>query len=309
MQMTETQTYTIEQVSFRADGNVELRGNLYIPTTGDGPFPAVTLSMGYGGVKEQGALPYAEAFASAGFVVLFHDHRGFGESGGTPRQDINPWQQIEDWRRAITYLESRPEVDQDRIGLWGSSYSGGHALVLGATEPRLKAVVSQVPTISGYQQGLRRVNPEKLAALEASFAADDRAQLAGEEPHRIALVSDGSVPASYTDPEAVSFYLQPIPDGLWENNVTVRSTRAARAYEPGIFIGRVSPTPLLMIVGDNDRVTPTDLALEAYQRALEPKELLVFPGGHFDAYLGEFDATSGAALRWFTRHLNAGRVE
>lgn len=295
--------FTIERVAFRADGNVELRGNLYIPTTADGPHPALTLSGGYGGVKEQGALPYAEVFASAGFVVLFHDHRGFGESGGTPRQDINPWQQIEDWRRAITYLESRPEVDQERIGLWGSSYSGGHALVLGATEPRLKAIVSQVPTISGYQQGLRRVNPDNLAALEASFAADDRAQLAGEEPHRIALVSDGSVPASYTDPEAVSFYLQPIPDGLWENNVTVRSTRAARAYEPGIFIGRVSPTPLLMIVGDNDRVTPTDLALEAYQRALAPKELLVFPGGHFDAYLGEFDATSGAALRWFTRHL------
>jgi fermentation-respiration switch protein FrsA (DUF1100 family) len=58
-----------------------------------------------------------------------------------------------------------------------------------------------------------------------------------------------------------------------------------------------------MIVGDNDTVTPTDLALEAYQRALPPKELLVFPGGHFDAYLGEFEATSGAARQWFTSHL------
>lgn len=94
--------------------------------------------------------------------------------------------------------------------------------------------------------------------------------------------------------------MQPIPDGLWENNVTVRSTRAARAYEPGIYIGRVSPTLLLIIVGDNDRITRTDLALEAYQRAFPPTELLVFPGGHFDAYLGEFEATSGAALQWFT---------
>lgn len=298
-----TDKYTIERVSFLADCNVQLRGNLYIPSTGQGPYPALTLSMGYGGVKEQGALPYAEAFASAGFVVLFHDHRGFGESEGTPRQDINPWQQIEDWRRAITYLQSRPEVDRERIGLWGSSYSGGHALVLGATEPRLKAIVSQVPTISGYQQGLRRVNPSNLAALEASFAADDRAQLDGGEPHRIALVSDGSVPASYTDPEAVAFYLQPIPDGLWENNVTVRSTRAARMYEPGVYVGRISPTPLLMIVGDNDRITPTDLALDAYQRALPPKKLLIFPGGHFDAYLDEFEKTSGAALQWFTSHL------
>jgi hypothetical protein len=72
--MTKTQDkFTIERVGFRADGNVELRGNLYVPATGDGPYPALTLSMGYGGVKEQCAVPYAEAFGSAGFVALFHD--------------------------------------------------------------------------------------------------------------------------------------------------------------------------------------------------------------------------------------------
>lgn len=303
----DTNTFKIEQVAFRADGEIQLHASLYVPTTGKGPFPGLTMTVGYGGVKEQGALPYAEAFARAGFVVLFHDHRGFGESEGTPRQDINPWRQIEDWRRAITYLQSRDEVDSERIGLWGSSYSGGHALVLGATDSRLKAVVSQVPTISGHQQGLRRVNPTAVAALEASFADDDLGQLRGEEPRRIALVSDdGVTPASYTDPEAVAFYLQPIPDGLWENHVTIRSTRAARSYEPGIYVDKVSPTPLLMIVGETDRVTPTDLALAAYERALEPKELVIFPGGHFDAYLKDFETTSGAAVRWFIQHLVQG---
>jgi fermentation-respiration switch protein FrsA (DUF1100 family) len=301
----EQNDFTIEEVAFRADGNVQLTGNLYIPTAGHGPFPGVTMSVGYGGVKEQGALPYAEAFARAGFVVLFHDHRGFGGSEGEPRQDINPWRQIDDWRRAITCLQSRPEVDADRIGLWGSSFSGGHALVLGATDTRLKAVVSQVPTISGHQQWLRRHSPIAATALEASFASDDLAQLNGEEPRRIALVADdGVTPATYTDPEAVSFYLQPIPDGLWENHVTLRSSRAARTYEPGIYVDKVSPTPLLMVVGDNDRVTPTDLALTAYQNALPPKELVTFSGGHFDAYLSQFETTSGAAVRWFRRHLN-----
>lgn len=302
--MTENhKDFTIQEVAFRADGDLELRGNLYIPSAGEGPYPALTMSVGYGGVKEHGTVPYAEAFVKAGFVVLLHDHRGFGRSDGEPRQDINPWRQIDDWRRAVTYLQTRDEVDPARIGLWGSSYSGGHAIVMGATDPRIKAVVAQVPTISGYQQGLRRVPAAALAKLEESFAADELAQLKGEEPHRIALVSDGSTPAAYTDPEAVSFYLQPLPDGAWENNVTIRSTRAARAYEPGIFITRVSPTPLMMVVGDNDTVTPTDLALEAYQQALPPKELVLFPGGHFDGYLSQFHTTSSAALRWFQEHL------
>ena len=123
---------------------------------------------------EHGLDSFARVYAEAGFVVLVHDHRGFGASDGQPRCDVDPWRQIADWRYAISYLESHPAVDADRIGLWGSSYAGGHALVLGATDRRLKAVVAQVPTISGYEQSLRRVPPEQVGALEASFIDDDQ---------------------------------------------------------------------------------------------------------------------------------------
>src|SRR5690606_41051296 len=75
--------------------------------------------------------PYTTLFRS-GFVVLVHDHRNFGESDGVPRQDIDPWAQVADWRRAISYLESHSLVDPQRIGIWGTSFSGGHALVLAA---------------------------------------------------------------------------------------------------------------------------------------------------------------------------------
>lgn len=114
-------------------------------------------------------------------MVLLHDHRGFGASDGEIRHDIDPWQQIADWRYAISYLESLPEVDPGRIGLWGTSYAGGHAIVLGATDRRLRAVVAQVPTISGYEQGLRRI---RLKASPASRRCSPRTSAAAPAANR-----------------------------------------------------------------------------------------------------------------------------
>ena len=233
-------------VEFDAEGGVTLGAWLYLPG-GPGPHAAITMAHGFAGVREHGLERFARAFADDGFVVLLHDHRGFGSSGGEPRQDVDPWSQIADWRRAISFLESRPDVDPKRIGLWGTSYAGGHAIVLGATDRRLRCVVAQVPTISGYEQGLRRVAPDAVAALDETFAEDDRAQFRGEPARYQAIVcADPAVPASYRAPEAIAFYSQPVPEGIWRNEVTVRSTRAARMYEPGAWIARVSPTPLLM---------------------------------------------------------------
>ena len=89
----------------------------------------------------------------------------------------------------------------------------------------------------------------------------------------------------------------------WENQVTVRSGRAARMYEPGQWVSRVSPTPLLMIIGLTDTITLTDTGLAAYERALQPKKLATIAGGHFDAYLSYFEQSSGAARDWFVAHL------
>lgn len=296
--------FSKEEVRIPAEGGIELAAWLFIPEQRTAQLPAITMAHGYGGTRYHGIEPIAEAFAKAGFVVLLHDHRGFGDSGGQPRQDINPWQQISDWRRAIAYLQDRPEVDEQRIGLWGTSFAGGHAIVLGATDRRLKAIASQVPTIDGHAAGLRRVTPEAVAELEARFAADDRAQLRGEAPTMQQIVSvDSAQPSSYKAADVVSFYLQPVPDGVWENRVTVRSTRWARMYSPGQYIEQVSPTPLLMVVAEHDHTAATDLALNAYNRALEPKRLIMIKGGHFDPYLEQFDTASRAAVDWFSAHL------
>ncbi|MEU3649875.1 alpha/beta hydrolase [Lentzea sp. NPDC034063] len=292
-------------VEVPAEGGQTLSGTLYRPSC-PGPHPAITLSPGYGGVKEHAVLNFAAVFARAGFVTLTHDHRGFGASEGEPRHDIDPWRQIEDWRRVISYLEARPEVDPARIGIWGTSYSGGHAIVLGATDRRLRTVVAQVPTISGYAAALRRVPPQNIAALEAVLEEDERAQFRGEGPGYQALVSaDPAVPATFRDPAAIAMYEQLMPDGVvWENKVTVRSSRNSKMYEPGSWITRVSPTPLLMIVSTHDTIALTDAELAAYERALEPKRLALLPGGHFDPYAGQFERASRAALDWFEQHLS-----
>ena len=292
-----------QDVEFTGEGAVTLRGWLFGPDDA-GPHPGITMAHGFAGVKEHGLERFARVFAEAGFVVLVHDHRGFGASDGEPRFDVDPWIQIADWRRAISFLESHPAVDPDRIGLWGTSYAGGHAIVLGATDRRLRAVVAQVPTISGYEQSLRRVAPDDVAALEAGFIEDERRQFRGEPPATQAVVgADPAIPAAYRAADAIAFYNQPVPDGVWQNLMTVRSSRAARMYEPGTWISRVSPTPLLMVVGLQDTVTVTDLALAAYERALQPKKLVTIRGGHFDPYLNQFGLAAGAARDWFVEHL------
>jgi dienelactone hydrolase len=277
-----------EEIRFPAEGGIELSAWLFLPGDQAVSRAAITMAHGYAGTKYHGIEPMAEAFAEAGFVVLLHDHRGFGDSGGEPRHDVNPWQQITDWRRAISYLQDRPEVDANRIGLWGTSYAGGHAIVLGATDRRLKAVVAQVPTIDGHAAGLRRVAPSAVSHLEDQFAADDRAQLRGEPPASQAIVNDQPASTStYSGAEEVAFYLRPVPAGKWENTVTIRSTRWARMYSPGDFVERVSPTPLLLLIADHDQTALTDLGLRAYERALQPKRLVMLKGGHFDSYLGK----------------------
>jgi fermentation-respiration switch protein FrsA (DUF1100 family) len=151
---------------------------------------------------------------------------------------------------------------------------------------------------------LRRVPPDAVAGLEHQFDEDERAQLRGEAPRLQQVVNaDLSIPAAYRTDDAIAFYLQPLPEGAWNNKVTIRSGRLARMYEPGHWAARVAPTPLLMIVALADNITLTDLQLRAFEQMLEPKNLVTIEGGHFGAYLTQFPKASAAAVSWFRRHL------
>src|SRR5215831_630431 len=112
-------------IEFNAEG-VILRGWLYVPEILPGKAPAVVMAHGFSAVKEMYLDRYAEVFSAAGLAVLVFDNRNFGASDGEPRDEIDPWRQIADYRDAITYASTLSEVDENRIGILGSSYSGGH---------------------------------------------------------------------------------------------------------------------------------------------------------------------------------------
>lgn len=292
------------EIEFDAEGAI-LRGWHYVPDGGRGSFPTIVMAHGFSAVKEQYLDEYAAAFAVAGLAAVVFDNRNFGASEGEPRQEVDPVQQIRDYRHAITYACTLPDVDVDRIGVWGTSYSGGHVLAVAAHDRRVKCVVSQVPAVSGPEAALRRTRPDRVPAVLAALQADRADRFEGAPPRMIKVVTDGDGgPCALAGDESWEFFSGSRSRApAWINDVTLRSTEMAREYEPDTSIHRISPTPLLMIVADQDHVTPTDLALAAYERALQPKKLVVLKGGHFVPYVEQFSESSGAAIDWFCEHL------
>ena len=285
-----------DDVEFESEGNT-LRGWLFRPD-GHGPFPAVVVTAGFAGVKE-GFLghPYQDVFAEAGIATLIYDHRNCGESDGLPRQELDPILQQRGYHDAITFLIDHSDVDAERIGIWGTSYSGGHVLGVASSDRRVKAVVSQAMTISGHRNLLLRHTPSGYQSLRESWEADRASRARGEPASTVPAFGEGSASMQFAMSRPAEHRAN------WRNEITIRSWEHYDRYEPAAFIERIAPTPLLMIVGIEDSMTPATDALAAYERALHPKALMTVPGDHYGVYTDSFDSTSAAARDWFVEHL------
>ena len=294
-----------EDVEFDA-GGVTLRGWLYRPEKARGHVPTIVMAHGFSAVKEMYLDSFAEVFAEAGLGALVFDNRNFGASDGEPRQEIDPWDQVRDYRHAISYARTRMEVDPERIGVWGSSYSGGHVLVLGAIDRRIKCVALQVPLVSGHDNLRRLVRADLIAPTQRMFEEDREARYQGKAPAMIPVVAeDPSAPCALPTPDSAEWFLETgkTRAPAWRNEVTLRSVEMFTEYEPGTYISWISPTPLLMVLAAGDHLVQADLALEAFDQAREPKKLVLLAGGHFEAYTKDFETASGAARDWFLEHL------
>ena len=294
-------------VEFDAEG-VTLRGWFYPGEGASVPAATVVMSHGFSAVKEMYLDAFAEVLSAAGLNALVYDNRNFGASDGQPRQEIDPWAQVRDYRHAITYAGSLAEVDAGRIGVWGSSYSGGNVLVVGAIDRRVKAVVSQVPLVSGHDNARALVRADFFAGFRAAFDADRVARYGGAEPEMVPVVAeDPLAPSALPTADSWQWFTETGATRApsWRNEVTLRSVELFTEYEPGTYLPWISPTPLLMLVAREDHLTPAELAIAAFQHANEPRKLVIMPGGHFDAYVKGFELSSGQARDWFLEHLRS----
>ncbi|GAA4539282.1 alpha/beta hydrolase [Pseudonocardia xishanensis] len=296
---------TRRDIEFDAEG-VTLRGWFYPAEGATGPAPTIVATHGFSAVKEMYLDVYAEAFAAAGLNAVVYDHRNFGASDGEPRQEIDPVAQVRDYRHAITFASTLAETDPQRIGVWGSSYSGAHVLVVAAIDRRVKAVVSQVPLVSGLANLYALVRADFVGGLRESFDVDREARYAGDSPAMIPVVSEDPLgPAALPTADSWTWFTDTakLRAPAWRNETTLRSVEMFTEYEPVAHIAAISPTPLLLMPAQHDHLTPTRLAIDAYERAREPKKIVILPGGHFDAYVDGFSVSSTAATDWFVEHL------
>ncbi len=276
---------------------VDLAAWFYRPD-GDGPFPTVVMSHGFTALRRMGLDVDASVFRDAGLACVVYDHRNWGDSGGEPRHETDPWRQLDDMREVLTWARSRPEVDPDRIGVWGTSYSGGHALMMGALDRRVSAVVAQVPLVDGdafFGASLKAGGQKFLDRL----TEDRDARLQGAEPQTVKSAAEGSTTADWAAATDV--------EGVWPNRMTLRSLEAVASYMPRNHTHRISPTPLLMLVAERDEVTPLEPQLDAFERAREPKRLVRYDCLHYDVYVPPLvDQAAGAARDFLVEHLAQG---
>jgi len=249
--------------------------------------PCVVMAHGFGGTRDTALLPFAEAFADAGIAALVFDYRGFGASGGTPRQLVGARRQRADDRAAVAAARRIGGVDPRRIVLWGTSYSGGHVLAVAAGDPAIAAVIAMTPAVDGAAALLailRREGPGALLRLTAAGLRDAAGALAGRPPRTIPVAGPPGATAVIADEVAATAY-PAIGGPTWRNEACARSVLGVGTNRPIRWAGRIR-CPLLVQVGDRDAVAPPAAAVRAAERTTGDAEVRRFPVDHFGVYAG-----------------------
>lgn len=273
----------VEKVSFPSEGT-RLVGNLYLPASAPagGKLPAVVVAGSWTTVKEQMAALYAEKLAQQGYAALTFDFRGYGESEGEPRNVESPARKAEDLRSAVTYLQSLPAVDAQRIGMLGVCASAGYMAEAVSGDERVRSLALVAPwlhdpamarqiydtwTITEGKEGYE-------ARLEAARAAREKFERTGEIDY---------VPAaSATDPQAamygpIDYYLNPQRGGIpaWGNRFAVMAWSDWLQYDAIRFASQVE-IPTLMVHSEEAAIP--DGARRFYQDLKTPKSFYWMAG-------------------------------
>jgi fermentation-respiration switch protein FrsA (DUF1100 family) len=268
------------------------------------------MAPGFGATKDSGLLPFAEAFAEAGLEVLLFDYRSFGESSGEPRQLAWPPRHREDYRAAIDFARSLDAVDPEKIVLWGTSWSGGHAVYVAAADPRIAAVISQTADFDGVQT-LNRIREYagwgQQLRLTWMGLKDLVGSLRGREPLMIPTVGPPGTLAGLSTEESEPG-MRAIAGPTWHNEYTARAVFAEWANRATTKMEQLR-CPILVQIADRDSVAPASAARAAAWRAKGHVEVREYPCAHFDIYVGEWRERAIAdQLHFLRRHLAASEA-
>ena len=303
------------EVEFPSENPAEIiRADLYTPDKGKGPWPIVIMGGGWCYVKELIMPEYAEHFVREGLAVMIFDYRCFGASDGEPRQHIDPWKQVADYRSAIDavcYLDKFNDIaDPGRIGVWGISFAGGHTLILGAIDRRVKCAVSQIPVIDGWYNSMRAHGSVGFRELTALVTEERRERYLTGKHKFIPHSGDPKTEVvTWPHPETKPIFMKikETTAPRHEHYSTIESAELVWNYNVRPYLPRILDTPTLMIVAEGDDLTMWEQEVPAFsQIATTRKKLFVQrESTHMSMYsdLSHLAVAAGEAASWYRQYL------
>lgn len=252
---------------------------------GPGPHPMIVMGHGLGSVRQMRLPAYAERFVAEGYACLLFDYRHFGDSGGQPRQLLDIDRELEDWASAVAFARSLPDVDPDRIVIWGTSFGGGHVVVTAARDPRIAAAIAQCPFVDGLASA-RKIRPVQASKVTVLAVRDMIAARRGRPPVMVASAGRPGDTALMAAPDCYDGYLQLVPENApFENQVAARFGWYITLYRPIKQASKVK-APIFFAICETDTIAPAPAAQKA--AAAAPRgEAKLYGVGHFDIYVGE----------------------
>ncbi|QWC83829.1 alpha/beta fold hydrolase [Nocardioidaceae bacterium] len=269
--------------------------------------PCVVMAHGFGCTKDSGLLPFAERFAAAGADVVLFDYRGFGTSDsddGTDatRQRVDHRRHREDYVAVLDQVRDLPDVDPDRVVLWGSSYSGGHVVAVAAADRRVAGVISQGAAMDGARavaQILSYAGPAQLAKLSGVALRAAAMRAAGRPEPEIPIVAEPGTLAAITASDALPGY-SAIAGPTFENRMKASGILPISMNRP-VSAAASLTMPVMLVIAEQDSIAPVAAVEAVAEKAAGPVTVHREAVGHFDIYLGEPFERSVAAQVDFLR--------
>ena len=279
---------------------------LYLPESTH-PAPIIVMAHGLGAVRSMRLDAFAERYCAEGYACLVFDYSYFGDSSGEPRQLLSIKHQLEDWANAVKFVQKDKRVDNSKVIIWGSSFSGGHVLKTAANVPGVAGVMSQCPFTNGLASTLA-LHPVSSLKVTALATLDLLTSPVKKIPVMVNLSGHPGDAALMTAPDAMSGYNAIKPDNQTIiGHVAARFGFAITTYFPGRSMGAIT-CPTLLIACLKDSVAPVGPTLK-YAKKLRQGTVLEFDTGHFDIYVGEwFEKTVQTQIDWLAKEFPLKRA-